>query len=295
MWFKNTKIYKFTEAFTLPSELINAKLETHPFRPCCSIEACSEGFVPPNGKEDAALAYTANGFTPFCLKHEEKVIPSSVIQEQLDAKITEIKDKGGKVSKKDKESFKEEIIHTLTSRAFSKTSKTFAYIDPAEGLLIIDTSSNSKAESFMVSLRKALGSLKVEIPKVQDIQLLLTDWVKKNDYPPEFTIGDNGVLTDPKEGGTVRCNHKSFFTSEFEALIAEGCLISELGMSYQEQLSFTLKEDFSLKSIKFLEMIQDQSKDVHTETAAERFDADFTIMTETLRGLFKDLFKTFAA
>lgn len=295
MWFKNAKIYQFTESFNVSAEDMNSKLKAFAFRPCSSIEAASQGFVPLNGQEDAELAYSANGFTLVCLKLEEKIVPSAVVKEQLDAKVAEIKAKGGKVSKQDKESFKDEIMHTLVSRAFSKISKIYGYIDAKEGLLVIDVTSASKAETFTVALRKALGTLKVEVPKTQDIQLLLTDWVKKNDYPPEYTIGDSGVLTDPKEGSTVRCKRKSFFTGEFEALIAEGCLISELGMSYQEQLSFTLKEDFSIKSIKFLEMVQDQAKDVQTETEAERFDSDFTIMTEILRGFFEDLFKTFAA
>lgn len=293
MWIKNAKIYRFTEPFSLTGTEMNPMLEAHAFRSCSSIEVMTRGFVPPNGQENGELAYAANGFTLVCLKLEEKIVPGAVVKEQLDAKIAEIKAKGGKVTKKEKESFREEIMHTLVTRAFSKVSKTYGYIDAAEGLLIIDASSDSKAEAFMVALRKALGSLKVEIPKVQDVQLLLTDWVKKNDYPVEFTIGDSGVLVDPKEGGTVRCKRKSFFTGEFETLIAEGCLISELGMSYQEQLSFTLKEDFSIKGIKFLEIIQDQARDVHTETEAGRFDADFTIMTETMRGLIKDLFKTF--
>lgn len=295
MWFKNAKIYKFTEDFKITAEDMNAKLEGNVFRPCSSVEATSQGFVPPNGQENAALAYSANGFTLVCLKLEEKIVPGAVVKEQLDARVAGIKAKGGKVSKQEKERLKEEIMHTLVTRAFSKISKIYGYIDAAEGLLIVDVTSNSKADIFTMALRKALGSLKIEVPKVQNIQLLLTDWVKKNDYPPEFTIGDSGLLTDPKEGGTVRCKRKSFFTGEFEALIAEGCLVSELGLSYQEQISFTLKEDFSVKSIKFLEMVQDQAKDVQTATQAERFDSDFTIMTETLRGFFKDLFKTFAA
>lgn len=294
MWFKNMKIYKFTDPFTLSMKEANDKLAEYPFRPCTSIEAMSQGFVPPNGKENGLLAYAANGITLICLKKEEKVVPGSVIREALESKIAEIKAKGGKVSKREKEAFKEEITHSLISRAFSKARKTFGYIDITQGVLIINVSSDSKAEDFMQAVRKAFGSLKVELPKVQNIALLLTDWVKKNEYPPEFTIGDSGLLSDPKEGSTIRCKRKSFISGEFEGLIAEGCLVSELGLSYQEQISFTLKEDFSLKGIKYLELIQDQAKDVFTETEAERFDSDFTIMTETLRGFLKDLFKTFA-
>src|ERR1700677_1727988 len=156
MWFKNMRIYQFKEAFDLSADAMNTKLAEHAFRPCSSIEATSQGFVPPNGQEEAALAYSANGFTLMCLKVEEKIVPASVVKEQLDTKITEIKAKGGKVSKKDKESFREEIMHTLVTRAFSKVIKLYGYIDAKEGLLVIDAASASKAEAFTTALRKAL-------------------------------------------------------------------------------------------------------------------------------------------
>lgn len=87
MWFKNIKIYKFTDGFTLAMNEANDKLAEYPFRPCSSIEAMSQGFVPPNGKEGASLAYTANGITLMCLKKEEKVVPGSVVKEALETKI----------------------------------------------------------------------------------------------------------------------------------------------------------------------------------------------------------------
>ncbi len=296
MWFRNLQLFKFSEPFTLTEEEIQQKLAEHRFIPCRSVDSSTQGFVPPNGAAEGPLAYTANGFHLFCLKREDKIVPASVLKEMLDEKVAEIEQaQGRKVRKREKETLKEDIYHQLVMRAFSKASKVYAYIDTIEGYLVVDAASHAKAEEFTVLLRKALGSLKIEVPKVQTLSTLLTHWLQTREYPPEFTIADKCVLSDPKEGGSIRCQRQNLFAEDIQTLIHEGRFVAELALSWNEALSFNLKDDFAIKSLKFLEMIQDQVKDVVTDNDAARFDADFTIMTETLRGFIKALLEAFGA
>jgi recombination associated protein RdgC len=230
----------------------------------------------------------------ICLKVEEKIIPGSVVRQMVAEKVQEIEDKQGrKVRKKEKETLREDIYHNLLSRAFSKTSLHYAYIDPKDGWLILNASSSSKAEEFTEFLRKTLGSLKIQLPEVQSVSTLLTDWLKTNKYPAEFAIADNCVIQDTKESGVIRCQKQNLLSDEIQSLLDGGREVVQLALSWSDQVSFVLKEDFSIKSLKFLEGVQDQAKDIFTETAQARFDADFTIMTETLRHLLKDLAKVF--
>ncbi|MDF2940471.1 MAG: recombination-associated protein RdgC [Gammaproteobacteria bacterium] len=295
MWFKNLQLFQFIEDFDLSAEDLGKQLESYPFQPCRSIDPVSMGWVSPIGEEEGApLVHAANGFMMLCLKVEEKIIPGSVVRQMVDEKAQEIEDKQGrKVRKKEKETIREDIYHNLLSRAFSKSSLHYAYIDPKGGWLILNAASSSKAEEFTGFLRKTLGSLKIQLPEVQEISILLTDWLKTNQYPAEFAIADSCVIRDTKESGVIRCQKQNLLSDEIQSLLDGGREVVQLALSWSDQVSFVLKEDFSVKSLKFLELVQDQAKDVFTETAQAKFDADFTIMTETLRHLLQGLMKVF--
>ncbi len=296
MWFKSLQIFKFLENISMNAEEIAEQLQAHRFMPCRSVDASTQGFIPPNGDKEGPLAYAANGFLLFCLQREDKIIPSTVVAQMLGEKIAEIEAaQGRKVRKREKENLKEDILHQLVMRAFSKISKTYAYVDTLSGTLVVNASNHAKAEEFTLALRSALGSLKIEVPKVQSVTTLLTHWLKTNEYPADFTVNDQCILSDPKEKGSIRCQRQNLFAEDIQNLIHEGRMVAELSLSWSEQVSFSLKEDFSVKSIKFLELVQDQSKDVVAETTAARFDADFTIMAGTLRHLIQALFLAFGA
>lgn len=296
MWFKNLQLFKFVEPFAMNAEELEIKLTEHGFFPCRNVDASSQGFTSPMQSDAATLVHAANGFYLFCLQREDKVVPASIVKKMLDEKIAEIeKSQDRKVRKREKETLKEDIYHQLVMRALTKDSKIYGYIDTVDGYLVVDAGTHSKAEEFTVMLRKALGSLKIELPRLQTISVLLTHWLKTNEYPSEFTINDRLVLTDPKEGGTIRCQRQNLFAEDIRTLIYEGRMVSALSLSWAEQISFVLKDDFSIKNLKFLELIQDQIKDTAAENMVERFDADFTIMTETLRAFIREMIKTFGA
>ncbi len=298
MWFKNCQLYTFTEPCTLTPEGLAADLQNKAYQPCNSHDLKSMGWVAPTGQStdqaEPPLVHAANGFLLLCLKTEDKIIPSSVIKEMLAERIAEIEGSTGrKVRKKEKDQLKDDIFQSLLPRAFSRTSQTLAYIDPAKGLLVVDAGSPRKAETLIEFLRKTLGSLKVQLPETQSIPILLTDWISKHHYPAEFTIEDGCVLKDVEEGGVIRCQKQNLLTEEIQGLIKTGREITQLRLSWCDQISFVLKEDFSITSMKFLEGVRDQSNEVLSETAEAKFDADFCIMTETLRYFFEQMLLVF--
>lgn len=50
-----------------------------------------------------------------------------------------------------------------------------------------------------------------------------------------------------------------------------------------------LSDDGSLKRLKFSETIRDQNEDIDRDDYAQRFDADFILMTSELAALIKNL------
>ncbi len=297
MWFKNLQLFKFTESFKDSPEALEEKLKEKQFLPCKSVDAVSMGWVSPQqNTPDAPLVYAANGFMLVCLQKEEKLVPGSVVKQMMDERIAEIEQKQGRrVGKNEKNTLKEDIYHQLVMRAFSKITRHYAYIDTVDDYLVVNAASHAKAEEISVFLRNTLGSLKIEVPKVQTLTTLLTHWLKENQYPADFAITDHCVMSNPKESGVIRCQRQNLFGEDIISLLEEGRFITQLGLSWSENLSFTIKDDFSIKSIKFLELIQDQAKDIFTETPADRFAADFTIMADTLREFVRALLREFSA
>ena len=65
--------------------------------------------------------------------------------------------------------------------------------------------------------------------------------------------------------------------------------MSKLGLCWDEALTFVLGDDFIIRKLKFTDVIQDKLDGIEAETAAEQFDADFSVMSLTLQQLIQDL------
>ena len=294
MWFKNAQLFQFIGTCELNAEQLEQDLIFHGFKPCLSTAHSSMGWTAPTGEEDTPLVHAANGFLLICLKLEDKILPASVINEMLADKIAAIEAQTGrKPGKRERANMREDLVHSLLPRAFSKSTYLYAYIDTQQGWLVLNSPSANKADVFIDYLRKSIGSLKIQLPEIQPVSLLLTDWVMTNEYPADFSIDDTCVLTDNADGGTIRCQRQDLMSQEIKGLLETGREIAQLTLTWRDQVRFTLTNELVIKSIKFLEIIQDQAKDIFTETAQQQFDATFTLMTETLRQLVEQLISIF--
>ena len=69
--------------------------------------------------------------------------------------------------------------------------------------------------------------------------------------------------------------------------------ISKLALEWEDNLKFVLVEDGTLKRLKFSDYITEQNDDILKEDYAQRFNADFILMTATLSELVKNLINEF--
>ena len=296
MWFKNLAIYRLTEAFTLTPVELEEKLESLRFKPCSSTEEFSYGWSSPLGRGSDQLIHQANGFMMLCATKEEKVLPSSVINEMTADKIAEKEDQEArKLSKKERTELKEQIIFELLPRAFSFSKRTFAYIDPKGGWLIVDAASAKKAEELISFLRKNLSSLPlVPVSTKEKPVSTMTQWLLQNDAPADVLIEDECELRAPEEsGGIIRCKNHDLAAPEIKNHLDTGKQVIKLAISWSDRLSFIVDENLSIKRLKFLDLIQDQVADIESATAEEQFDVDFTIMTQELSSFLPRLVELF--
>src|SRR5690606_1588200 len=137
MWFRNLLIYRLTQAFEYAVGELEHALRQKPARSCESQDMCTYGFIAPLGKcPDAPLVHATEGMLLIAARREERILPGSVVRDALRAKVDAIESEQlRKVFKKERDQLKDELLQELVPRAFTKSSATFAAIDPAAGLI----------------------------------------------------------------------------------------------------------------------------------------------------------------
>lgn len=282
MWFKNLIIFRLTEPFTLNPAELHLKLEQIAFRPCGSHEQATVGWTPPPKKSSEQLVHHTAGFTMLCAKKEERLLPNGVINEMTQNKIEELEaQQGRKLSKKERNAIKDEIIFEQLPRAFTQSSQTYAYIDHIGGWLIVNEAPANKAEDVVSLLRKSLGSLPaVPIKTRLSPSIIMTDWLANDEAPVDITIDDECEIREPEEnGGIIRCKRHDLSLPEIKNHLEHGKRVVKLAVTWAERLSFIIDDNLAIKRLEFLDLIQDQTDYTNAETDADRFDVDFSIMS----------------
>ncbi|WP_421840911.1 recombination-associated protein RdgC [Marinobacter algicola] len=293
MWFRNARVFRFTKPFETTAEALEEKLQEDAFKPCGPQETSRQGWVSPMGKHSDLLVHSAGGYHLIALRKEEKLLPASVIKELVDEKAEMIEaEQHRKVRRKEKDELKEEVTLEMLPRAFSKNRRCYAYLAPADGVLIVDAGSSKQAEDLASTLRKSLGSLPVRPPAVEQAPAFtFTGWLNESiDLPASIELGTECELKDTSEdGGVVRCKGLDLQGDEIRSHLDAGMQVTKLSVTWDDNLSFVLDEELGIRRLKFGDTLQEKLDDVDADDAAARFDAAFSLMTLELARLIPGL------
>ena len=295
MWFKNLLTYRLTQEVPFEPEALEAALASKPARPCASQELTTYGFVAPFGKgEDAPLVHVSGEFLLIAARKEERILPSSVVNDAVKEKVEEIEtEQMRKVYKKERDQIKDEIIQAFLPRAFIRRSMIFAAIAPRLGVILVNSASAKRAEDLLSTLREVMGSLPVRPATVKIAPVAtMTEWVKSQEAAEGFYVLDECELRDTAEdGGIVRCKRQDLTGEEIQLHLSTGKVVTQLALAWQDKLSFILDDKMVIKRLKFEELLQEQAEQDGGDEAAQQFDASFQLMMMTFAEFLPVLFE----
>ena len=297
MWFKNLYFFAFTRPFECSEEDLEKQLSEHLFTPCGSTEMSHFGWVNALGKHGQSIVHTVGGNHLLCARKEEKILPAPVIKDMVEEKINLLEaEQSRSATKKEKEQFKEDIIFELLPRAFSRVTDTHAYINSEHNIIVINTSSRSKAEDFLALLRKVLGTLPVtSVSPEKAPDELMTDWLTEHNLGDSFQLGMEAefhALGD--DGAVVRVKNQDLTSDEIKSHLDADKFVVKLALEWDDALSFILCDDLAIKRVKFFDVLHEQNDDIDKDDVIARLDADFALMAGELNRLISDLLAEFS-
>lgn len=292
MWFKNLQAYRFTQPLEISHEALNELLAAQVFAPCGSQEFERSGWTPPLGRHGSEFVHSTAGYMMICLKRQDKVLPAAVINEALEEKALEIEARESrKLPRKERQTLKDEVIFSLLPKAFAKSSLQFAYLSPKDNLLVVDASSEKRAEELVSHLREAVGSLSLIPLTARNLPVdVMTQWLRDGRAADRFDIGDECELRDNADiKSTIRCKNQNLISSEIAGHLKSGMHISKLAIGWQERVECVIDEKLAIRRLRFSELVQDKALEVEADDVVQQFDVDFSIMSLELSSFLGDL------
>lgn len=162
MYFKNLQPYRLSTEWPITAEALHEQLAKRPFHPCGSQDFESRGWVAPC--EGADIVHAVGYDWLVCMQTETKILPPAVVQQEADKRAKEIEEQQGfRLGSKAMKDLREQITQELLPRAFTRSRKTYAWINVAAGWLVIDAASQSRAEDVLELLRISLDTFPVTL------------------------------------------------------------------------------------------------------------------------------------
>ena len=294
MLFRNLSLFRFNPSLEKSFDSLDDALAEWALKPVGPLEQMSRGFVSPFGRDQPALSHRVGSALWLTLGGEDRLLPSSVINDEVQRKLVQVEQREGrKLGGRARKRLKEDVVHELLPRAFVRPSRLNASIDLAQGVVAVDTSSRKAAEGFVTELRHALGSFPA-LPLNAELspRALLTGWIAGEPLPAGFALGDECELKDPVDGGAiVKCQRQELLGDEIRKHLESGKQVSRLALVFDDHVSFVLGEDLVLRKLKFLDGAVDQLENTERDSLNAELDARFALISAVLARVFTALEK----
>ncbi len=286
MFFRNMQIYRLPANWEMSAEKLEMQLEKKTFAPCSSQETESRGWLPPLDK--GALVHVTGGQWLISLGYEKRLLPMSVVKQEADERAEEIAEKQGyRLGRRQMKELREQVMQELLPRAFTRRRRSFAWIDPVGGWLVVDAASIAQAEDVVEMLNHVMDDFPLSLLRTERSPAsAMADWLAAGEAPSGFTIDRDCELRSAlEEKSAVRYVRHPLDGEEIRDHLGAGKLPTRLALTFDERVSFMLTEKLEIKRIDFLDVVREQIDPQTEDDAGALFSAEFALMTGELSGL----------
>lgn len=290
MWFRNLRVYRLPFAASLDADALNDRLAAHPLARCGGYEMQSRGWVYP--REEGIFLHRVERQWLVALGVEQKLLPTTVVRQVAQERAAQIEaEQGRKVGRKELRDIREQVSDELMPKAFTRRCTTWGWIDPMGGWLVVDAGSDARADEFVESFApliegSALRLLQTQVSPAQ----AMTAWLAGQEAPAGFSIDSDLELKAAGDGSAaIRYVHHPLEGEEIRTHIAAGKIVTRLGMTWDDRVSFVLGDKLQIKRLAFLDVLREAAEQNADAGGEEQFDADFAIMAGELSRLLVGL------
>ena len=286
--FKNVIMYRITPGWSATADEVEARLQDNHFIECGASQEKSVGWIEPRGEANGPLLEVVAGQWILKLMVESRALPASVVNRKAQERVAQIEaTTGRKPGKKETRDLKDDIRLELLPMAFTKQSRTLVWIDREANLLVMDASSQARADELVTLLVQSLPGLALSLVNTQTSpSAAMADWLVSQEAPQGFSVDRECELKAADESkAVVRYARHRLDTDEVKQHIEGGKMPTRLALTWNEHVSFVLTEGLQLKKMAFLEVVFEGK----TQGKDDGFDADVAISTGELQKALPDL------
>ncbi len=218
------------------------------------------------------------------LETQKKLLPTSVVNKEAKLRFAKFVEKFGEdsLTKATKREIKNSVLEELYKKAFITSTFTKVWINPKDGILGIDSISDSRIDEvfkYLMALDFKGTRLKTEIiPSSFMVNLMLSEEELTN-----FTA-DRSCELKGDEGRSVKYKNEPLDTDDVKDHISQGKRPVNLAMTYNNKISFVLHDNLGIGKIGLIDIESQEA-----ESKEEQFDNDFTLITSECTELIKAL------
>jgi recombination associated protein RdgC len=293
--FKNVRFLRVTAPWPGTEDDLDQALADGRFTPCGPLTERSSGWEPPVDDLAGRLCRSVAGADLLQLRTQSRLLPAAAINEALELRIAEYRERmGEKPGRREKRRMKLETRDNLLTKALLRSDRTRGFFLRSESILAIDAMSPNKVEAFVDRLRANLGRL-----DVSDLEFArpVTELLKRiflGDPPRGIKLGRECRMQDPSDSrATVRFADMDLTDVNIRKHVRDGMRLTHLGIEFNNTMSCVIDEKGGLGKLRLLGA--DAAETGDDEDPLSRFDAEFVLLTGTLRQLNAILAETLAA
>jgi recombination associated protein RdgC len=286
--FKNMIVYRVGPEWSATVAQIEAGLDGARFVECGATQEKSIGWCEPRGEAHGPLVEAVGGQLVFKLMIETRALPGSVVTRKAKERVAQIEaSTGRKPGKREIRELKDDIRLQLLPQAFTKQASVGVWIAPQARWLVIDASSQTRADEVVTMLVKSLDGLAVTLLDTKlSPTTAMSDWLISQEAPAGFSVDRECELKAADESkSVVRYARHALDNEEVRQHVQGGKLPTRLALTWNDRVSFVLTEGLQIKKLAFLDVVMDGA----SKGKDDGFDADVAIATGELSKLLPDL------